>query len=97
MPRLTCTNTIHRPTCRILHETHFIIRDTFRDGPAYVVAPRGRCRTAAGTIVPDGSTGGPEWGKREHAMRFRTHRAAARIRNQCFPTATIETVRTPIY
>jgi hypothetical protein len=79
---------------RLAIESYFIIRETFRDGPAYVVAPPGYYRRVAdGRLVRDGLpiTGGPEWGKREHAHRFRSHRAAARVANLC-PGATIEAV-----
>lgn len=42
-------------------------------------------------IVRDSATknGGPEWGSRKNAFRFRSHRAAARIKNLCGPGATI--------
>lgn len=46
----------------------------------YVCAPPGYYRGADGCIIPDGSTGGPEWTtKRDHALVFDTHRKAARV------------------
>ena len=70
---------------RLLTDTKFIIRQ--RD--AYVVAPPGYCRRVTdGKLMRDGSSrqGGPEWGRREHAHLFRSHRAAARIANRCWPS-----------
>ena len=76
---------------RILSESYVIVRTTVRDGPAYIVAPPGYTRRDAdGTLYRDGSLdGGPEWGKREHAHHFPSHRAAARVANLC-AGATVE-------
>ena len=78
---------------RLLSDSYFIVRATFRDGPAYIVAPPGYTRRESdGTLYRDGSLdGGPEWGKREHAHRFPSHRAAARVANKCVG-ATVELV-----
>ena len=66
-------------------DSYFIVVAPFRDGNACVVAPPGYTRRESdGTLYRDGSLrGGPEWGKREHAYRFRSHRAAARVANKC--------------
>jgi hypothetical protein len=79
---------------RLLTEIHFIIRRTTARGPMYVIAPPGWTRSSqTGTLYRDGSLqGGPEWGDREHAHLFRSHRAAARVANKCWP-ALIETVQ----
>jgi hypothetical protein len=45
-----------------------------------------------GAQIPDGSTGGPEWSdKREHALEFKSRRAAMRVKNLC-PSAKVETI-----
>jgi hypothetical protein len=75
---------------RLLTDIKFIIRQR----NAYVVAPPGYARREAdGKLYRDGSSlnGGPEWGNREHAHLFKSHRAAARVANKCWP-ALIEPV-----
>jgi hypothetical protein len=56
----------------------------------YVAARPGYMRCSDGTMVRDGSfAGGPEWTlKRDHALEFGSHMAAARVRSKC-PSATI--------
>jgi hypothetical protein len=60
----------------------------------YVCAPPGYCRAAGGSgIYRDGTDlrhSGPEWSEnRSHAHGFKSHRAAARVRNKCGPGAEI--------
>lgn len=84
---------------RLLIKSYFIVRNpsTANVTSAYVVAPPGYTRREAdGVLYRDGSVkGGPEWGRREHAHQFRSHRAAARVANRCVG-ATIEAVHVPI-
>lgn len=79
---------------RLLTDIKFIVRQSTVRGPAYVIAPPGYARREAdGKLYRDGSSvnGGPEWGNREHAHLFKSHRAAARVANKCWP-ALIEPV-----
>jgi hypothetical protein len=56
----------------------------------YVCARSGYMRRSDGTMARDGEfPGGPEWTtRREHALEFDSHRAAARVRSRC-PSATV--------
>jgi len=59
----------------------------------YVAARPGYMRCSDGTMARDGSfDGGPEWTlKRDHALEFESHRAAALVRSKC-PSAIITEV-----
>ena len=70
--------------------TYMVRDDSMRHGIQYVVAPPGYYRNSYGGIVRDAPlTSGAEWGPRKCAMEFKTHRAAARVANNCFETARI--------
>lgn len=84
---------------RLAIESYFIVRTGCRTCdragnrvPAYVVAPPGYTRRESdGTLYRDAYAASPEIGTRDHAHRFRSHRSAARVANQC-AGATIEAV-----
>lgn len=84
---------------RILTESFYIVRTGCRTCdragnrvPAYVVAPPGYTRRESdGTLYRDAYAASPEIGPRADAHRFRSHRSAARVANQC-AGATIEAV-----
>jgi hypothetical protein len=79
---------------RMLNESYFIIIANFGGGIASVVAPPGYTRRESdGTLYRDGSlNGGPEWGKRQYAHRFRSHRAAARVANKCIDATIVRMI-----
>jgi len=76
----------------------WIIADNAEQNAKYgtVVAPPGYYySTKQGKIVRDKGAslrGGPEWGSRDHAYRFRSHRAAARVASRCGNTAKVISV-----
>jgi hypothetical protein len=84
---------------RILTESFFIVRTGCRTSdragnrvPAYIVAPPGYTRRESdGTLYRDAYAASPEIGPRADAHRFRSHRSASRVANQC-AGATIEAV-----
>jgi len=77
---------------KILSETYFIVRSHFRDGTAYIVAPAGWTRNCTnGMLYRDRYAVSPEIGNREHAHRFKSHRAAARAAS-AFVSASIEAI-----
>lgn len=52
---------------------------------AYVCARPGWYRLADGTMKRDNPNSGPEWTvRRDDALEFKSHRAAARVANVCF-------------
>lgn len=73
----------------------FIVTDT-RKGSGrvfYVAARPGFYRSANGEQINDGTGGksGPEWtDKREFALKFKSHRAAAIVANKCASAEIVE-------
>ena len=78
--------------------SEFPPRDAIGYAPTlYVVAPSG-WMLEGDHIVRDGTplTSGPEWGKDgTKALRFDTHRAAARVLSKCGPRARIVSLKMP--
>lgn len=75
------------------NKSAFIIAEFPRNGVAiYVCARPGFCRDAGGKQIRDGTCpvkSGPEHStRREHALLFKSHRAAARVAAKC-PSAKI--------
>ena len=72
-------------------EKRYIVQDDrMRHGYKWVVALPGYYRTSDGTMKRDNPKSGPEWGKRDYAMLFKSHRAAARVCNKCSSARIIE-------
>lgn len=66
--------------------TTYIVQEYRRDlrQMSYVCARPGWYRSANGEQIRDGSAGGPEHTyRRDHALEFQTHRAAAMVAGLC--------------